>query len=54
MKTTLMNLITDNVKRDSGSILWEGEDILELGGTPYVKKIIFQKILLFSKKLLTK
>ena len=32
-KTTLMNLITDNVKRDSGSILWEGEDILKLGGS---------------------
>ena len=32
-KTTLMNLITDNVKRDSGSILWEGEDILKLGAS---------------------
>lgn len=30
-KSTLMNLITDNVKRDSGSILWNGTDILRLG-----------------------
>ena len=30
-KSTLMNLITDNVKRDSGSILWNGVDILKLG-----------------------
>lgn len=30
-KTTLMNLITDNVKRDSGSILWDGKDILTVG-----------------------
>ena len=30
-KSTLMNLITDNVKRDSGSILWNGTDILMLG-----------------------
>ena len=29
-KSTLMNLITDNVKRDSGSILWNGTDILKL------------------------
>ena len=30
-KSTLMSLITDNVKRDSGSILWNGTDILKLG-----------------------
>ncbi len=30
-KSTLMNLITDNVKRDGGSILYDGTDILELG-----------------------
>ncbi len=30
-KSTLMNLITDNVKRDGGSILYNGADILELG-----------------------
>lgn len=30
-KSTLMNLITDNVRRDAGSILWEGQDILKLG-----------------------
>lgn len=30
-KSTVMNLITDNVKRDSGSILWNGTDILKLG-----------------------
>ena len=30
-KSTLMNLITDNVKRDEGSILWDGQDILKLG-----------------------
>lgn len=30
-KSTLMNLITDNVKRDEGTILWDGEDILRLG-----------------------
>ena len=30
-KSTLMNLITDNVNRDSGSILWNGTDILKLG-----------------------
>ena len=29
-KSTLMNLITDTVKRDTGSILWNGEDILRL------------------------
>lgn len=31
-KSTMMNLITDNLKRDDGSILWNGTDILELGG----------------------
>lgn len=30
-KTTLMNLITDNVKRDGGTILWDGKDVLKLG-----------------------
>lgn len=30
-KSTLMNLITDNVKRNGGSILWNGTDILKLG-----------------------
>ncbi len=30
-KSTLLNLISDNVKRDGGSILWNGEDILKLG-----------------------
>lgn len=30
-KSTLMNLITDNVKRDGGSITFEGEDILKMG-----------------------
>ena len=30
-KSTLMNLITDNVKRDGGSITFDGEDILKLG-----------------------
>ncbi len=30
-KSTLMNLITDNVKRDGGSITFDGTDILELG-----------------------
>lgn len=30
-KSTLMNLITDNVKRDGGSIRYDGEDILSLG-----------------------
>ena len=30
-KSTLMNLITDNVRRDGGSILYDGKDILELG-----------------------
>ena len=32
-KSTLMNLITDNVKRDDGTILWNGTDILKLGKT---------------------
>lgn len=32
-KSTLMNLITDNVKRDGGSILWNGTDILKLGSS---------------------
>ncbi len=31
-KSTLMNLITDNIKRTSGEILYNGEDILKLGG----------------------
>lgn len=30
-KSTLMNLITDNVKRQTGTILYNGEDILKLG-----------------------
>lgn len=30
-KSTLMNLLTDNIKRTSGSILYNGRDILELG-----------------------
>ena len=30
-KSTMINLITDNVKRDSGSITFDGEDILKLG-----------------------
>ena len=30
-KSTLMNLITDNVKRESGSITFDGVDILKLG-----------------------
>ena len=32
-KSTLMNLITDNVKRNEGQILWDGTDILKLGKT---------------------
>ena len=27
-KSTLINAITDNIKRDSGSILWNGNEIL--------------------------
>lgn len=30
-KSTMINLITDNVKRDGGSIVFDGTDILELG-----------------------
>lgn len=30
-KSTMMNLITDNIKRDGGSITFEGRDILEMG-----------------------
>lgn len=30
-KSTLMNLITDNVRRDSGTILYENKDVIELG-----------------------
>ena len=30
-KSTLMNLITDNVKRDGGSVTFDGEEILKLG-----------------------
>lgn len=30
-KSTLMNLITDNLRRDSGSILFEGTEILKMG-----------------------
>lgn len=30
-KSTMINLITDNVKRESGQILYDGEDILKLG-----------------------
>ncbi len=30
-KSTLMNLLTDNVRRDAGSITFDGEDILDLG-----------------------
>ncbi len=31
-KSTMINLITDNVKRQSGSILYDGNDILKLSG----------------------
>lgn len=30
-KSTLMNLLTDNLCKDEGQILWEGEDILNMG-----------------------
>ncbi len=30
-KSTMMNLITDNIKRDGGSITFDGKEILELG-----------------------
>lgn len=30
-KSTIMNLITDNLKRDGGSITFDGEDIKEMG-----------------------
>ena len=30
-KSTMMNLITDNIKRDDGAILYDGKEILELG-----------------------
>ena len=30
-KSTLMNLLTDNVARESGEILWDGEEILKMG-----------------------
>ena len=32
-KSTLMNLITDNVKRNEGQILWNGTDILKQGAS---------------------
>ncbi|MDD2957714.1 MAG: ATP-binding cassette domain-containing protein [Lachnospiraceae bacterium] len=32
-KSTMMNLLTDNITRDAGEILWDGTDILELGKT---------------------
>ena len=32
-KSTLMNLLTDNLLRDSGSVLYEGEEILNLGAS---------------------
>ena len=30
-KSTLMNILTDNLKRDSGTILFDGEEILKMG-----------------------
>lgn len=30
-KSTMMNLLTDNIKRDGGKILWNGTEILQLG-----------------------
>ena len=30
-KSTMMNLITDNVSRDRGQILFDGKDVLKLG-----------------------
>ncbi len=30
-KSTMMSLITDNIKRDGGSITWDGREILEMG-----------------------
>lgn len=32
-KSTLMNLLTDNLLRDSGSVLYDGEEILNLGAS---------------------
>lgn len=37
-KSTLMNLLTDNIKRTEGEILYNGTDILKLGGS-YRKKV---------------
>lgn len=37
-KSTLMNLLTDNIQRDSGDILWDGEEVLSLG-EEYRKKV---------------
>ena len=31
-KSTLINILTDNLKADAGSILFNGEDILKMGG----------------------
>ena len=33
VKSTLMNLLTDNVKRTEGQSLWDGTDILKLGAS---------------------
>jgi len=30
-KSTMMNLITDNIKRDGGQILYDGKDVLDMG-----------------------
>lgn len=30
-KSTLMNILTDNLKRDDGEILYDGREILEMG-----------------------
>lgn len=32
-KSTLMNILTDNLLRDSGSVLYDGEEILNLGAS---------------------
>ncbi len=37
-KSTFLNLITDNIKRTSGSVLYNGKDIMELGAA-YRKKV---------------
>ena len=48
-KSTMMNLLTDNLKRDGGEILLDGKDILKLG-RDYRKRLGYVSVLYGAAK----